>query len=53
MSCTICGGKVEGEEYGDSQCLACGQEYEYEEGPQLVLSDEQIALLKAQKDQSK
>ena len=44
--CEICGSEFSMLKYSDSKCAHCGQDYEYEEGYRLKLSDLQINTLR-------
>lgn len=45
ITCLICENKFEIDKYGKGKCDNCGQEYEYEEGYRIVLSNKQKELL--------
>jgi predicted RNA-binding Zn-ribbon protein involved in translation (DUF1610 family) len=45
MVCEICDAEFRIEAYGDGACPHCGQQYVYDEGYALKLSDEQKAKL--------
>jgi hypothetical protein len=47
MECALCGGFVACEKYGDGNCETCGQRYEYDECRQMVLTEDQLALLRS------
>lgn len=48
LICEICKHENRGDKYGDYTCAKCGQKYSYGEQMHIVLSDEQIALLRLQ-----
>lgn len=45
--CTICGKTIQHETYDDFKCPKCGQEFIWDEGHQIVLTDSQMELLRA------
>jgi Zn finger protein HypA/HybF involved in hydrogenase expression len=46
--CEICEQDFEGDKYGEeNDCPTCGQRYAYDEGQGIVLTEEQISLLRA------
>ena len=46
MCCFLCGGLISPNGYGPSACEVCGQRYDYKEGDMIVLSEEQVAVLR-------
>ena len=46
MKCDICDHEFTIDKYGGGCCPKCGQEYDYDEGSMLILSDEQKAILR-------
>lgn len=48
-TCEICRHKQQVEKFGDWQCASCKQEYAYDEGHAIRLSDEQRCLLEEAK----
>ena len=50
ITCLICKTEFPIERYGDGHCPKCNQYYEYEEDHRIVLTEEQIILLKANKN---
>jgi rubrerythrin len=46
FECDICGTTFSMPSYGGGDCPMCGQAYEYEEAHRIVLSEEQLALLR-------
>jgi uncharacterized Zn finger protein (UPF0148 family) len=45
-TCQICDAPMVFNAYGKNVCPKCGQQYDYDEGQHIVLSDEQRELLK-------
>jgi len=43
--CEICGSENDAELYTDWECVSCGQNYKYDEGHAIVLTEDQRALL--------
>ena len=46
INCDICNAPFEQDTYADGECPICGQKYEYEEGITMVLTDEQVGVLR-------
>jgi len=46
-TCNLCGAERIGESYSNWTCSSCGQQYIYEEGDMLQLSEHQRNLLRA------
>ena len=44
--CILCGASKHVDSFDDWTCEKCGQQYEYEEGHRIVLTEEQIEWLR-------
>jgi uncharacterized protein YbaR (Trm112 family) len=49
MKCEICEQEFDIHDYGDGACPHCGQQYRYEEGLTIFLSEAQRTLLRDHK----
>lgn len=47
INCDVCGAENIVQSYLDWMCSKCGQQYEYEEGHRIKLSEKQLNLLRA------
>lgn len=47
MNCEICETEFEADTYGENTCPKCGQVYTYDEAQKIVLTEAQLALLRA------
>lgn len=46
VKCQICQHEQLASDYNDWMCAECGQQYEYEEGHRILLTPEQIEMLR-------